>query len=137
MWNCLFGSLKRSGIFSKTIDGYGIFETLGFDDEKYPEKLIASHFFHPPFMGGSDDDFAELNRGFDELLIKSDEERHFVDNGTTVQSLIVPVELNSFEDDDDHKSNHDEEEKWIEVAIIHDQFSFVEEYAPSPSIVCW
>ena len=81
-------------------------------------------------MNGSDDDFAELNRSFDELLIESDEEGPFVDDDTAPQGLIVPMESDSSEDEDDDESDHDEEETWTEDAIIHNQFPFVEEYGP-------
>ena len=79
-------------------------------------------------MDDSDDDFAKLNRSFDELLIESDEEEPFVNDEPAVQSLIVLVESDSSENDEDDESGHDEEETWTEDAIIHDQFSFIEEY---------
>ena len=81
-------------------------------------------------MDGSDDNFTELNRSFDELLIESDEEGPFVGDYTAAQSLIVPIESDSSEDEDDDESDHDEKKTWTEEAIIHDQFPFVEEYGP-------
>ena len=77
-------------------------------------------------MDGSNGDFAELNKSFDELLIENDEEGPFVDNEAAAQSLIVPMKSDSAEDDDE--SDHDKEKTWTEDTIIHDQFPFVEEY---------
>ena len=51
-------------------------------------------------MDTSDDNCAELNTNFNELLIESNEERPFANDEATVQSLIILVESNSSEEDD-------------------------------------
>ncbi|KAK6736929.1 hypothetical protein RB195_019553 [Necator americanus] len=76
-------------------------------------------------MNAPYEEFAKLNRGFDELLAESNDEENLADDEATVQNLIVPVESDSSEDDDGYdESDDDKEEMWAEDAVIHDRFTF-------------
>ena len=46
----------------------------------------------------------------------------------------MPVDSDLSEDDDVDKSDHYEDETWIENAIIQNQFPFVEEYGPHVNV---
>ncbi|KAK6755293.1 hypothetical protein RB195_013957 [Necator americanus] len=82
-------------------------------------------------MNESNDDFAELNRSFDELLTESDEAEPFAYDEAAVQNLILPVESDSSENENNHdESDHDEEETWPEDVVIHDRFTFDMECGP-------